>query len=1162
MGHFFHIGADSSRTINGIKFTGREFDVLACLINKQKVNKQIAFILSISENNVQFHIGNILTKIGRSYRSQIIDWLEQSVDYQILVDFYQQNLHPERVFKAELERIATSLKKQAQKESSLIIYRKKEYSIFLKRLEAYFSLLDIKFFSINQSKHQNVSHALEELAYIPDICIVIVCDDTAVQHQKQLTETLDSIHKKKQNFPKAIFLTLEDIRKTNLIEKEHLNFNSYSNHYLGFFELFKKIWTEIDFDFSQTIKKFEESCGKIAQIPENGIPQIWREIKESLQMDQKMSGFIYSILKRKIRLLTLFISCLFFYISFLSFYKKDNENILNNIEFLELSVPEESILLDRTVLLKQIHYFFESYAKNSVNIPCIGLVGIGGSGKTTLARLYAKTQKDSFIWEINAETHTRIIESFQHLANALAQTKELHTELMYIKTIQDIDKQEKKLIQFIKKQLKNQKKWILIYDNVEEFTTINNFFPRDSMAWGNGKVILTTRNGYTSHWDYFNPQNIVQVNPLTLEEAGKLFCKIFSHHDFSSLPSQEQKEITQFLEKLPLFPLDISSAARCIKNISLSYEQYIERINSNAQNFHQIQYMLLKEMTDYTETRYGLTALSIHKIIEKNPEYINLLFLISLLDSQEIPLDLLRFYKNEVLIDHFITDLKKYFSVTTFSYKNSHHLSGTVSIHRSEQLNIQAFLTNHIQAETKQELLENYNDMLKRYHTASFYTSYQKLALLIPHLELFLHNITTFKVPIKDKYIQNILYLLGHSYYHGARNFIKERNYFQKVVEIQEKTPYLSDYEYASMLKLMIYVSNELRFADEAFSYGRQGLKLCEKIPQSDLLTVGILKAMGFVYYLNKNDYEKAKSYFEQALQYTKSLSKDTKRETEANIYSYLGLLNCFTYMNGEKLIEGVNYAHKSLSMLNAEKPFHLKQKSQEKLSFRVVEHKVNLGEIYCLLGEYEKAYELYLKDAAFILDNKYDPYVHAMSKILLNVNMGQYYLRTNQLKKAKEQLTDSLKETAELIHANNGFILRLVVFRAETLIRLDDLNTAYEDCLTAFKEEKAEMTNYSKALMLMAYYHAAFIQYKKGNFSKSWEYFNLFFKKCNNLYQTILEDQKYRVLEEKKAFTINLKEMNQKSLKECFEKSALLFSALYNDTHPFITDYVLKNKV
>ena len=87
----------------------------------------------------------------------------------------------------------------------------------------------------------------------------------------------------------------------------------------------------------------------------------------------------------------------------------------------DLDVPTDSVLLNRPELLGQIDERFRAQKKG---IQTVALVGIGGAGKTTLARQYAFAQKGPVLWEINAETKENLQASFESLAQALAKSDE------------------------------------------------------------------------------------------------------------------------------------------------------------------------------------------------------------------------------------------------------------------------------------------------------------------------------------------------------------------------------------------------------------------------------------------------------------------------------------------------------------------------------------------------------------------------------------------------------------------------------------------------------------------------------------------------------------------------------------------------------------------
>ena len=208
---------------------------------------------------------------------------------------------------------------------------------------------------------------------------------------------------------------------------------------------------------------------------------------------------------------------------------------------------------------------------------------------------------------------------------------------------------------------------------------------------------------------------MIAIEQLSQEEALTLFCKILYNKEFSFLSNKEKKEVKVFLEKIPSFPLDISTAAYYIKNVSLTFEEYMERITRNSQDFDKGQQTFLKETSRYTQTRYNLIALSITKLIEINPEYRDLLALAYLLDSQNIPLDILVFYKNSTLVDRFIYDLKKYSLITSHPKIQNKKIIRTFSLHRSIQSIGLLYLIKILQLEKNLELITNIANKLADY---------------------------------------------------------------------------------------------------------------------------------------------------------------------------------------------------------------------------------------------------------------------------------------------------------------------------------------------------------------------------------------------------------------------------------------------------------------
>lgn len=279
---------------------------------------------------------------------------------------------------------------------------------------------------------------------------------------------------------------------------------------------------------------------------------------------------------------------------------------------------------------------------------------MGGIGKTTLARmwgkLYGQKHPEASIWEINAETQTSLTNSFRELALALAQRPQQKEELRYIDGIKNTDQQEKQRLQFVRGCLKEQDGgWLFIFDNVESYQAIKDYLPQDSMIWGKGQVIITTRNAHLQEAEGVRSDSMINLEELNAEEGLTLFARIRFKCEPKHLSVKEQTRAMDFLKEIPPFPLDISTAARYMSHYKLSYDEYKEQLKAQSQEFNKNQENLLKETSRYTQTRYCIITLALKRMIENNKKFADLLLLISLLDSQNIPLSLfIKRYSNEI----------------------------------------------------------------------------------------------------------------------------------------------------------------------------------------------------------------------------------------------------------------------------------------------------------------------------------------------------------------------------------------------------------------------------------------------------------------------------------------------------------------------------------
>ena len=74
--------------INGIKFTIREIDIIACIIHNRG-DKKIATVCNIAVTTVSTHARNIMTKLGSHSKDQIIDFVEKAGAFKALGEHYR-----------------------------------------------------------------------------------------------------------------------------------------------------------------------------------------------------------------------------------------------------------------------------------------------------------------------------------------------------------------------------------------------------------------------------------------------------------------------------------------------------------------------------------------------------------------------------------------------------------------------------------------------------------------------------------------------------------------------------------------------------------------------------------------------------------------------------------------------------------------------------------------------------------------------------------------------------------------------------------------------------------------------------------------------------------------------------------------------------------------
>ena len=712
--------------IDGVSFTFREIDVIACILHNRG-EKKIASLLLISPRTVGTHMHNIMLKLGQSSRENIIDFIEKSGKL-LLIRKYYLHLRIQSSFEKHLDKIAKIINRKG------IIYTTHHADLSAIEKSNFDQLqAHLKLANINLAKEE----AKEEVAY--RLCVV---NDSLV-YSSQLGD---------------LFLLFDSNININQLDNiNYIDFRKAEDYYFSVLKLCRQIINSSNIDqiISDTKSDF------------HAISSSW---EGSSGLYSSPSSLKSQSLSKLIILSTICFILLAWVINKL--FDVLNTNPKQVIIDFDLPITQGNVLL-RSEIIDEI----EAKLSKKNGIQSVVLVGIGGSGKTTLARQYARKSSASIIWEIDTENQDTIISSLQRLAYAICRSSEEKHEINQIQKLQNINERERRLFLFLSKTIKNYPNWLIIYDKVKSFQDIVKYFPHDEIIWGNGKIIITTNNVNIAHSNYITDENIIYIKGLNDSEKIRLFTNITSKH--ADVPKALQLEYVNCLKNIPPFPLDVSIAAHYIKETQIPCNKYLQYNIVPQEKFLFAQKNILKDIGEYTKTRYDIITLSIERIIETLPDFRDLLFFISMIDFQNIPKDLLSTYKDEVTVDSFLHELKR-FSLTAQNRVNS---IPTFSIHRSTQDIMLAYFLHSSQSIKNSEQLQNIVSVLENYMTKELeHYDLKTIQLLIPHIETFLNRDSLFSEFDKA----NLHNKLGVCYFYLAK-YAKAKALLEKTFYIYKK---------------------------------------------------------------------------------------------------------------------------------------------------------------------------------------------------------------------------------------------------------------------------------------------------------------------------------------------------------------------------------------
>lgn len=959
-----------------IKITSREMDIIACVLSG-RTSKTIASFLSISPKTVETHIRSIMLKLECNSRDGIVNFIEKSGQLPFVKNRYQELLIKADFLK-KLDEIRTLINLRAPPLTCLLYYNREDDSTshfsLINEIESYLTRVGLNAISDKASCDRHLEKREDE-------CLRVFYAIPLSQENKEISEFLQ------RNKLNPEFLTFllwdENIPQINpeFPDIDFINCNAFENPYLLFFRILTHLFPKLELE--ETLSEFK----KHYELIHKGTAPPISDYSQGDSRKETLTSPFFALANLKfMKLGTILIGIFGLMIWLWSSHKihwirsaYEPQAIIRS----NLIIPTDNVLLKRSKIMSQM----EKKLNMQHGIQTVVLIGIGGAGKTTLGRQFLRIQKFPVAWEINAETKDALVSSFEHLAYAISKTPEEKEEVNSLSKLEDSQERARRVLLLVKKKLKEHPNWCLLFDNVNRFAEIKEFYPHDIEVWGEGKVIITTRDINITNNNYIKSSVAINIEELDESDIFTLFMNILSDGKQRDLSSSEKMETLAFLSKLPPFPLDVSTAAYYIKDTKISYEAYLERLQSSNTDFERAQETILQEIGDYTKTRYGIITLTLKSLLEKNPNYFEPLLFITLLDSQDIPKNLLEMHSSQPLVEQLIHDLRKHSLITT-QVSTTDRPPPAFSIHRSTQEIGLNYLKNNINPDLYTKASHDITKTMAQY-TDAVLDKYDtpEMILTARHAEAFLS--------------------------HG------------KV--LNEITKKKSDSTIDLLLKLGV-IHRQLGNSERSRELLYSAYHSCKELHSANHVKAGSIRVLLGSVYRNLGQYEKARTLLEEGLDVLK-LHYDANHERIGwalvplgSVYRALGL-----YEKSKNLLEHSLILHKKyygpnhertgwvlVDLGNTHKKLGNYQKALDLLQQSIAIHKTNfnethvetgwalvhLGDVHRSLGHYEQAKSL-LEQGLTVLKQHYGEN-HVMTGWAL-INLGKAYQSSGDNQKARE---------------------------------------------------------------------------------------------------------------------------------------------------------------
>ena len=870
--------------INEVKFTPTEIQVISCFSSNANKPRTIAEILDKSVKTIYIHLDKIKTKTDVTTIDDISLFVRKSDKFQELRKIFNKQ-YIDYFYRKASRKIAYQLK-PLNIVCNLIVSKESHKNPVVTKITTAIELTGVKLNKIdNLQLLSKLSNANDK-----EFCVYIINNADEIEQDNMGEQKLK---------PSILYLILNTSPKQALSDKNNVLFFNEGNlnkFYIFFTSHLAKYYTGITklneaTKFLLEIDKIEKNIQismleDFTNIPNNKTEtNDFKHPKKTIPYDIPLShkatgGEIKnkSLLTFKNLSVSLAAILFLFCIGYVSMSLLTNKNLnSNSILITEINIP---LLTDFYVERKALtNAIWNRFAKTSEQNPLVivGLTGLGGVGKTTLATEIIRHPKLKYSFKawFNAETEDLLKSDFLELGRKLK---------LYPENVP-----EKTKINIIKEWLCHRKNTLLVFDNAPNAELAHYYLPNA------GNIIITSRN-------HEIPSKIA-IDVMQENEALFLLQKLLPKQIINS--DNHLSSSKNLIKELGALPLAISQAGAYMTEHIISTADYLSLFKSKRKDLllHKTMPSLEKHVPAYITWNMNIKAMKKHEAGEKA---IKLLDFVAYCSPNDIPRTLLIQYLNgninkgnEIEFNNALGLLRKY-SFLKLSLE-------TVSIHRL----LQAWARDQHTNNKKAEILKKSSLAIKKAYINNRETTRNLIFTknLIPHVEsVLLEN----KENDPDNMVSaNLTSVLGNCY-KVTGNLQKSKQLLNHAMKLNVGLYGAKHIETAIALKDLGQIYHLLGNHSQAEHYLKQAMKIFEKHYGSNHpQTAKVLYSLGRNYLRAGNDIL-GKQALERAAVLLKHSLGDFNIQT-TKVYKSLGwaLYHTGDYINSTKYLEKSLLGHK-----------------------------------------------------------------------------------------------------------------------------------------------------------------------------------------------------------------------------------------------------------